>query len=86
MTLDEHNDRRDRIIAHEKATHGVADVPTGRMMRDKLELVFKGVAGYASIMEHKAERLAVEVANKTEQIEQLEAVISELRKRLEVVK
>jgi len=74
IDLDEHNRRRDDIIAHEKATHGVANVDTGRMMRDKLEVVFVGVAGYAAVMERKAERLAVENAELLERIDRLEVV------------
>ena len=72
--LARHNKRRDDIIAHEKATHGVANEEVGRMMRDKLELVFVGVAGYAAVMERKAERLAVENAELIERIDRLEVV------------
>ena len=74
INLDEHNRRRENIIAHEKATHGVANEETGRLMRDKLEDVFVGVAGYAAVMEAKAERLAVVNAELEHRREMMEAV------------
>jgi len=86
MNLNKHNVRRENIIASEKATHGVANVETGRLMRGKLECVFEAVAGYGAWLEEKLERKSLECENKNEQIERLEAVVSDLRKRLEAVK
>jgi len=82
MTVDEHNDNIDRIIAKEQATMGITG-PVDRMMRSDVGVLIRRVGGRASVSDDIIEKQAVEVANKTEQIEQLEAVISELRKRLE---
>ena len=74
IDLEQHNRRRENIIAHEKATHGVADVETGRLMRDKLEDVFAGVAGFAAVMEAKVQRLSVELEDERQKVAMMEAV------------
>jgi hypothetical protein len=74
VNLDEHNRRRDNIIAHEKATHDVANVETGRLMRDKLEDVFYGVAGFAAVMEAKVQQLSVELEDERQKVAMMEAV------------
>jgi len=82
IDLDEHNKRRDAIIAKGKQNHGVGDVELTQMTRDKYHDVFLDVAGFAAWSEGKREIDAVEIAKLKDAVEQKDAVIAELMERL----
>ena len=73
ISLELHNKTIDRIITDEADTLGV-DLPVGRLMRDRLEILLRMVAGYGSTQAHKAEQLAVEVEELKDKVERLEAI------------
>ena len=81
--LEEHNKRRDAIIAKGKQNHGVGDIELDRMPRDKLQDVFMDVAGFASWANGRLEEKSVECDKLRDEVEQKDAVIAELIERLE---
>ena len=81
--LEEHNKRRDAIIAKGKQNHGVADIELDRMPRAKFQDVFLDVAGYGAWAEGRLEKKSVECDKLRDEVERRDAVIAELIERLE---